>query len=466
MLLFQQIILMAQPDGYILTPKGNSIEYYITSLGDTALYRSQGESLISSNGWDATLDAPATGRYNCHSYTWNVSENGSERWLNAWYDGDIDYYNDSVTPTNTPTNIIEYWTNNGGYHNISNKIAKSKVYYGSHWVWEYTLYGWRWSNEKDHSGVVDSNTSYFISKWGRLPRYKHKPSHCPYVSSSLSYYKLDAPTVSGIKPAICNNTQRTFTSDITDANFNYNWSITSPLTEVSGDGTPSYRVASGSQDGQSALGLSITTPSGVTVSTNKSVWVGVPSTGTTTIAGGYISYPSPFPCIYTYGQRYGVHLNGYMDGVTQGYQWSGLAQYITDYGTGATFYPMNQGSPYYGSGYIQVVGKNQCGSSVPVAAGYGPCGYYMLFPNPADDYVEITTRASLENDNTNEATATAEIFEEGVVKIYNSFGNLLQTDEIETNWQRFSTSHLKEGVYIVEISTKSHTERLQLVVKH
>jgi len=63
------------------------------------LYRSQGESLISSNGWDATLDAPATGRYNCHSYTWNVSENGSERWLNAWYDGDIDYYNGSVAPT-------------------------------------------------------------------------------------------------------------------------------------------------------------------------------------------------------------------------------------------------------------------------------------------------------------------------------------------------------------------------------
>jgi len=29
------------------------------------------------------------------------------------------------------------------------------------------------------------------------------------------------------------------------------------------------------------LSLSITTPSGVTVSTNKSVWVGVPSTGTT-----------------------------------------------------------------------------------------------------------------------------------------------------------------------------------------
>lgn len=166
LLLFVGVKVYSQHSGTILTPKGNSVEYYNGYLGDTAAYRAYADSLIESNNWDATMVAPGTHEYNCHAFAWHTSEGGPEydRWVNGWKDGDVNYLDHSETPTNTPTNIIEYWTNNGGYHAIPDKVTKAKVFYGSYWRWENTLYGYRWVNKKDHSAIVDSNTDYFVSK--------------------------------------------------------------------------------------------------------------------------------------------------------------------------------------------------------------------------------------------------------------------------------------------------------------
>lgn len=65
---FPTIICYAQHGGIIYTPKGDSIEYYNQPLGDTAFFRVAAESLINSNGWDATMVAPANGKYNCHAF--------------------------------------------------------------------------------------------------------------------------------------------------------------------------------------------------------------------------------------------------------------------------------------------------------------------------------------------------------------------------------------------------------------
>jgi len=57
----------------------------------------------------------------------------------------------------------------------------------------------------------------------------------------------------------------------------------------------------------------------------------------------------------------------------------------------ASFVPIVLGSPYYGGGYIMVRGENTCGSSIPVAIGYGPCGYFMSFtPNPANNETTLS----------------------------------------------------------------------------
>jgi hypothetical protein len=191
------------------------------------------------------------------------------------------------------------------------------------------------------------------------------------------------------------------------------------------------------------------------------------------IVGEYCGHPSPFPCIYYYGERYGVKLDSYMEGATQGYEWSGMAQDIHSYcgSTGASFIPNNLGPPHYGSGYIQVVGKNQCGDSYPVQTGYGPCQratssgkYYILSPNPADESTEVSTKESTET-QTQEGTTT-ETFEPGQIKIYDKSGIVVRAIEYKSPRQRINTSSMDEGIYIVEISTPKHTEKLRLMVEH
>jgi hypothetical protein len=265
---FVAINVYAQHNGTILTPKGNSIEYYNGYLGDTTAYRAYADSLINSNSWDATLVASGTSEYNCHAFAWHTSEGGADCWINGWKDGDVDYLDQFETPTNTPTNITNYWTNNGGYHNITIKIANAKVFYGSQWSWEYdSYYGYsKWKNKKDHSAIVDSNTNYFISKWGSLPRYKHKPEDCPYVGSglNLSYYFIDNPIISGTTSgALCNNIQRTYSeSAFTCIELDYDWNVSGELSEISDGDESSYTVEGSSQDGEGSVSLTVTTPSG------------------------------------------------------------------------------------------------------------------------------------------------------------------------------------------------------------
>lgn len=175
--------------------------------------------------------------------------------------------------------LIQYWTNNGGYRSIQNKVAKAKVFYGSHWKWENTIYGFRWVNQKDHSAIVDSNTNYFISKWGRLPLYRHKPADCPYTEYglNLSYYYLDEPIISDtVSAALCTNVQRTYSSDIVTTDFTYNWNCTSPLDEVSDDNGNEYIVKGTSQNGEGTVSLTVTSPSGATTTASKNVYVGKP----------------------------------------------------------------------------------------------------------------------------------------------------------------------------------------------
>ena len=125
------------------------------------------------------------------------------------------------------------------------------------------------------------------------------------------------------------------------------------------------------------------------------VWVGKPNSSGEYLIGGYGSYPSPLPCIYTYGIYYGFTLSGVIEGTssTADYVWSGSYASLNKIAWyAAKFIPNYPGPPYYGGGYVQVTGSNVCGTSIPVVSGYGPCGGgFIAVPNPGDDYVDITT---------------------------------------------------------------------------
>lgn len=188
-------IAFAQPNGYIKTPRGNNIEYY--SMGDVpelnVLYEQQAAYIISTNHWTVEKKDGATGSYNCHGYAWHISEGGSNICVDGWLNA-TDMMNPNKAPVDNPTNLEKYWVNNGGYIQKSTPSAYSKAFYGSKWVWSssYLI----WNNERDHSAIVTANPDYFISKWGKLPRYQHKPYECPYDSYAIIYYNIN-PIVQG-----------------------------------------------------------------------------------------------------------------------------------------------------------------------------------------------------------------------------------------------------------------------------
>ncbi|HYQ57114.1 MAG TPA: T9SS type A sorting domain-containing protein [Draconibacterium sp.] len=432
-ILFTTIKIYAQtPDGTINTPKGNSVEYYNNSVGDTVSFWAYTDSLIDANSWDATIIAPATYEYNCHSYAFHVSEGEDECWINAWDYGDIDVYSGS-TPMNTPTNLNEYWASNGGYHNIYSEEAYAKSYYGSQWVWD--SYYERWVNLKDHSAVVDSNTDYFISKWGPLPLVRHEPEDCPYYATSLSYYRLDYPVISGSTGILCDNSQRVFSENtFTDIDLDYDWSVSNNLDEVSGDGTSSYTVEGTSTYGEGEVTLEITTPSGYSKSTDVNFLVGAPDA------------PYNILCVYCYqycvGQEYIFQVEDYNDLFTTSYYWSvNYAGHIT-YGQGGPSVSVYMDYPYQAD--ISVYAYNTCGSS-SVTHKYvsvSNCGRSLtVYPNPAADELTFSMDDS------------QELSKDAVYEIYDNNMNKLVAEPLKSKEKTINISGLKKGLYYISVYT-------------
>lgn len=97
-------------------------------------------------------------KYNCHSYAWNLTEQGL---VLCWIDATIASPND---------NISKFWTND--YFGRSSGEATEKVFYYA----------------SDHSGVVSNDTSKCISKWGIGPLVRHDLGYGPYENMDKRYY--------------------------------------------------------------------------------------------------------------------------------------------------------------------------------------------------------------------------------------------------------------------------------------
>jgi hypothetical protein len=448
----------AQPSGTINTPKGNSVEYFNFPLGDTASYRAYAANLIATNHWDAKKVAPASGIYNCHAYAWYVSEGGSECWISATDDGIIDIYNPNITPTNIPSNLNEYWTNNGGYHSISDKIVNAKVYYGSEWSWS-NLYG-QWTNTKDHSAIVDSNMDYFVSKWGKLPRYKHKTADCPYASTSLSYYQLNNPSIIGTSGVSCNNTQRTLYNDFTASNWSYAWNSAGYLNQVGGNTSQSYTVSATSGIGYGYVSLTVTSPSGLTASTQTNIGVNAPlsedlSFSLFTSGGTPVSYMCA-------NRHYHIYLNNNSGCSLSNYTWSIPSAWSINY----TY--NNMISVYTNSipgGMVEVSANTCCGVFTKVKTGYMASGYcgssysISLSPNPSSGETTLSI-----------GTASEEVvFDENAeweIEVFDQLQSLKEKQiKLKGKDHKIQTTGWKTGIYIVRVKYKDEYLQDKLVVQ-
>ena len=271
-------------------------------------------------------------------------------------------------------------------------------------------------------------------------------------SNNASVTTLTLPGISG-SSTICSD-EYTYTIQGLVPGYTVSWNNSSNLNKQSSSGSSANFIKI--SNGAGWIGANIIAPNArVLELSNKNVWVGKPSF--------YLDGDDELPAgsagiaLVEYAGDDSPYTQGVYD-----VDWSsagGLSNLRGD--LTKCIYMALIGGP----AYIYADATNACGSIEERKAVDVTGGFFMLMPNPSDDYVEITTRSSIEGVNLN-STETNEPFETGTIRIFDSFGMLHSTVQMESKNQRISTSHLKDGVYVVEIKTKLTSERLNLVIKH
>ncbi len=435
--------------GTTYTPMGQII--YLENNWDTpflkAAWEADGAQRITDNNWDAVRIGAATSNYNCHSYAWNVTEGGpsTDAWLDQTWNGN--------------PNLSRYWTNDA-YIPTSTVGNHEKIFYSS--------------GDQSHSAVTTSTSGKVRSKWGRLPLYEHSTAQCPYNSGDLHYYKLVNPTISGSFGALCTNSQRTFSeSSFTNISLNYDWSTSSPLSEVSGDGTSSYIVNGLSQSGGGSISLTITTPSGAISTNTKNIWVDTPPTPEISSftpfvwATGYIPSPSKEYTVYA-GQEinfFDENINTY-GGMIQNsdFNWTWSIE------AGGTSYDAYDNGPggktciFYEpcSVRIRVKLSNSCGEtdwSDPVYVVVQQESLLSLSPNPTSGETTVELTGSTQAQTINDCGWDLEVYDQGQAL-------KAKVSKIKNNSTKIQTSGWKDGVYIVRAKIGNKTISKKLVVKH
>jgi len=428
---------------YIKTPKGDSMEariFYGEPQEWVAYYNAYGAWLIDQYTWTSpTQLAPGTIEYNCHAYAWYVSEGGNHVWLN--------YYTSGEGPSGEGGNSnLEKLFSDNSYTFTNDPDQYSQI--GRKVLWEYN----------DHSAITTSDTAYVRSKWGKLPLYQHKKHECPYdtLSPDYYYYKLD-PSMSGSTTILCNNVQRTFSTDITNMpGIEYSWDKGPYIDSVSGGaGTSSFTVE-GSGDGDSYIDFQLTTQTGFSWSVDNFFYAGKPVLES-------ISGPSPYPvykgCI---GQPYTFWTSPSRNANSEStYQWMVYGgdydfQYLYQDWATVIFYDQTD---YY---YVMSRAYNTCGYTTWEDKNMQiiNCGYFMIYPNPASDIVTIDFIGPVEDLINHKKPSDI------TVQILDYSGILYYSANKSGDSFTIPVSNLRDGSYLIIIKYDDKAESLPLIIKH
>jgi hypothetical protein len=110
-----------------------------------------------------------------------------------------------------------------------------------------------------------------------------------------------------------------------------------------------------------------------------------------------------------------------------------------------------------------VSGTNACGTAVAtVVQNVSPCvgieeiagaDGISIYPNPANDYINIAVPANLASANTS-------------VEITDALGKVVVKETITTDVTTLRITNLEDGVYFFRVITNSQTMKVGKVVKH
>ena len=408
--------MIGQTQSNVQTPKGRTIIAYITPENTDSMraYYDNYYALAYPNAIQIETYGgySSTRRFNCHGFAWHVSEGGSYRWIGMGspYDNDPEK---------------GYWQD-WSYIEVPNEVYPGKV---------------NWSLG-DHSAITTNQSGWFISKWNEYPLMKHAWNDSPYGSQGIKYYKLSNPSISCTSGALCYNVTRSCSSNIVDTKFTYDWSVSYPLSEVSGDGTATYIVEGTSQNGMGTVSLTITTPSGATVTASKDVWAGRPF-GTVQLLG----YDELCPM----GDDEDNFLVAYPPdemSVTD-YQWTFPSEWTFTTGQG-TDTPEFTIYDDFTDEHVQAYLTNQCGATLYDWIVYQdddcPDGYYMSFsPNPTTEETTLSIKSA-----STEKTFGANT--EWEVEVYSPSQIIKEkTGRLKGTSTKLQTAGWKDGIYVVRI---------------
>ena len=409
--------------GYVIlyTPRGSSIQTFITSETSKEEIRQITNIYIATYGAENVL-APASNKYNCHSYAWNISEGGTQIvWMNQ-----LDDYG--------RPNISKYW-NDGSYIETTESEAEKIFYYAG-----------------DHSAIKSKTVpGKYESKWGRAPLIRHSPTNVPsiYKANYRKYYKknISPPPISG-PTVVCS--QGTYTIQDLPSGTSIQWSTSNGnLQLISGQGTRTA-VFSKRSKGQCAIRAQVII-NGNTINTEKTgIWVGEPDIWD---IDGYESLPAPG------AEYYRAHVSGNTSCIWECNDKTWCE--ITPFQTSAVF-DFKRAGTYI----ISATGVNDCGRSNTVY--YTVRVYnrrtFSLFPNPATD--AVTLKLTEGGDGILSPQGQGSLTTKGVTNTYEIqlWSGLTMLRSFKTNQLTFqiSIAGLPTGLYFVRVikDGQTYTEKL------
>jgi hypothetical protein len=119
-----------------------------------------------------------------------------------------------------------------------------------------------------------------------------------------------------------------------------------------------------------------------------------------------------------------------------------------------------------GSGYawVTATAQNSCGSVYEEQEIYAECFDFLLSPNPASTEVLVT----LQSEEYARKSLSSKVITEKEynVRIVDNMGTVIYNGKKQGNLFSLPISRLKDGIYIVEISSNKKSANKQLIIKH
>jgi len=296
----------------------------------------------------------------------------------------------------------------------------------------------------DHGTIQGSSTTATLySDCNSTVSVRAYNSQCQiYSGYDSETMTINYGTITGPDPVCFVNS--TFTLTNFPSGSTVNWTKSSNLQYVSGQGSGNYTVKaySSSTSGAGWVKATVTNSGCDPIITQKSFWVGKPNPS--------ILGPTTLEC--NFPEWYFIN--------SESYQW-GDFNWSTDYmlriiGTTTGHKAMIEGlEEGYGQIFCEVT--NTCGSAEDRLVVWIECWFFKMSPNPADDYVEISI---------DESKLADYKIDEYEVRIYNGMNIMVSQLKTKKPTLRINTRQFINGVYYVHFIFNGKQQVEQLVISH